>query len=98
RAIIRVRLPRTWADVSVNGRKVDSMGKTRTYVTPELSAARTFVVTATWQDNGRTTQLQDQVTMNAGQIGAVDFTSGKCAVRTCRSPARRRSSTQQPRR
>src|SRR5262249_23148821 len=50
RAVIRLRLPRTWADVSVNGRKVDSMGRTRTYVTPELSGARTFEVTASWQN------------------------------------------------
>jgi len=63
--------------VSFDGRKVDTMGKTRTYVTPELSGARTFVVTATWQDNGRPTQLQGQVTVDAGQIGTVDFTAGK---------------------
>lgn len=77
RALIRVRLPRTWADVAVNGRNVDAMGKTRTYVTPELAGATTFVVTATWQDNGRPTQLQGQVTVNAGQTGTVDFTAGK---------------------
>jgi uncharacterized protein (TIGR03000 family) len=77
RAIIRLRLPRTWIDVSIDGRKIDSMGKSRTYVTPELSAARTFEVTATWKNNGQTLRLQGQVTVDAGQIRTLDFTSGK---------------------
>jgi uncharacterized protein (TIGR03000 family) len=76
RAIVRVRLPRTWADVGFDGRKVDSMGRARTYVTPELSGPRTFEVTATWKHNGRIIWLMEQVTVNAGQVRTVDFTSG----------------------
>jgi uncharacterized protein (TIGR03000 family) len=75
RAIIRVRLPRTWADVSIDGQKIDSVGKSRTYVTPELSQARTFEVTVTWKDKGQTTSHKDKVTVAAGQIGTVDFTA-----------------------
>jgi uncharacterized protein (TIGR03000 family) len=76
-AVIRLRLPRTWTDVSFDGLKIDSMGQARNYVTPELPAARTFEVTATWTNNGRTTRLQEQVTVKAGQIRTLDFRSGK---------------------
>ena len=69
-------LPRTWVAVWVDGRGVDSMGKVRTYVTPELSSARTFEVTALWQNNGRTILLQDEVTVKAGQVRTLDFTKG----------------------
>jgi uncharacterized protein (TIGR03000 family) len=75
RAIVRLRLPRTWADVGFDGQKVDSMGRARTYVTPELSGARTFEVTATWKRNGRTIWLMEQVKVKAGQIRTLDFTS-----------------------
>src|SRR5262245_31133127 len=54
RAIVRLRLPDTWADVGFDGKKVYSSGRARTYVTPELPSARTFKVTATWKRNGRT--------------------------------------------
>jgi uncharacterized protein (TIGR03000 family) len=77
RAIIRVQLPRTWVDVSIDGRKIDSMGKSRTYVTPELSAPRTFKVTATWKDKGQTTRRNSEVTVDAGQIRTLDFTSAR---------------------
>jgi uncharacterized protein (TIGR03000 family) len=63
--------------VSVDGQKVDSVGVTRTFVTPELSGARTFQVSATWNQNGRATRLQTRVTVNAGQILTVDFRSHK---------------------
>jgi uncharacterized protein (TIGR03000 family) len=76
RAIVRLRLPHTWADVGFDGLKVDSMGKMRTYVTPELPRARTFEVTATWKHKGRTVWLMEQVTVKAGQIRTLDFTSG----------------------
>ena len=76
RAIVRLRLPHTWADVGFDGQKVDSMGRARTYVTPELSGARTFEVTATWKHNGRTVWLMEEVTVKAGQIRTLDFTSG----------------------
>jgi len=65
------------ADVSIDGQKVDSIGQSRTYVTPELSGARIFAVTATWENKGRTSRLEEQITMNAGQIRTLDFTSGK---------------------
>ena len=76
RALIRLRLPQFWADVSIDGKKVDSVGKVRNYVTPELSAAKTFEVTATWKHNDRTSRLQEQVKVEAGQIRTLDFTSG----------------------
>jgi uncharacterized protein (TIGR03000 family) len=77
RAIIRLRLPQTWADVSIDGRKVDCYGQDRTYVTPELTEARTFDVDATWSHNGRTVHVQDTATVEAGQIRTLDFRSGK---------------------
>jgi uncharacterized protein (TIGR03000 family) len=77
RGIIRLLLPRTWVDVSINDRKIDSVGKTRTYVTPELPQARTFEVTATWKQNGRTNRVEDSVTMKAGQVRTLDFRSAR---------------------
>jgi uncharacterized protein (TIGR03000 family) len=77
RAIIRVRLPETWAEVLFDGQKVDSVGRERTYVTPELSDARTFEVTATWKNKGRTRLLQEEVTVRAGQVRTLDFTSAR---------------------
>jgi hypothetical protein len=43
-----------------DGQQIESMGRERTFVTPELSDARTFEVTATWKNNGRTSLLQEQ--------------------------------------
>jgi uncharacterized protein (TIGR03000 family) len=77
RAVIRVRLPRSPADVSFDGQKVDTIGRSRTYVTPELTGSRTFEVAATWTHNGRTSRVQEQVTVKAGQVRTLDFTSGK---------------------
>jgi uncharacterized protein (TIGR03000 family) len=76
RAVIRVRLPYTWGEVGFDGRKVDSVGRSRTYVTPELSGARTFEVTASWKTKGRTVWLMEKVTVKAGQTRTLDFTSG----------------------
>jgi uncharacterized protein (TIGR03000 family) len=76
RGLIRLRLPVTWADVSIDGQKIDVMGKTRTYVTPELPRGRTYVVAATWKHNGRTHRVEDTVTVAAGQTRTLDFTSG----------------------
>jgi uncharacterized protein (TIGR03000 family) len=77
RGIIRLRLPRTWVDVYVNGQKIDTMGKMRTYVTPELPQAKTFEVVATWPRNGQDNRKQGTVTLKAGQIRTLDFTSGR---------------------
>jgi uncharacterized protein (TIGR03000 family) len=77
RAVIRARLPQRQADVSFDGKKVDTMGRSRTYVTPELSGSRTFEVTATWTHNGRSRRVEKQVTVSAGQVRTLDFTKGK---------------------
>jgi uncharacterized protein (TIGR03000 family) len=77
RAVIRLRLPRTFVDVSIDGKKIDTVGKTRTYVTPELPQARTFEVTAVWEQNGRTHRIDDKVTVEEGQVRTLDFTSPK---------------------
>jgi uncharacterized protein (TIGR03000 family) len=76
RAIVRIRLPHTVADVGFDGQKVDSMGRMRTYLTPDLSRPRTFEVTATWKHDGRTVWLVERVTVKAGQVRIIDFTSG----------------------
>jgi uncharacterized protein (TIGR03000 family) len=77
RGLIRLRLPRFWADVFVDGQKIDAMGKMRTYVTPELPRGRTFEVVASWQDNGQAIRREGTVTVKAGQIRTLDFTSGR---------------------
>jgi uncharacterized protein (TIGR03000 family) len=76
RAVVQLRLPQTWADVGFDGRKVDSMGRSRTFVTPELSGPRTFEVTATWENHGRLIWLMEEVTVRAGQVRTLDFTRG----------------------
>jgi uncharacterized protein (TIGR03000 family) len=77
RAIVRLRLPHTWTDVAFDGRKVDSMGRARTYVTPELSGPRTFEVSAMWKNKGRVTWVLEEVTVKAGQARTLDFTTRK---------------------
>jgi uncharacterized protein (TIGR03000 family) len=76
RAIVRVRVPHARAAVGLDGKEVDSEGRERTYITPELSGARTFEVTATWKWNGRTVWLMEKVTVRPGQVRTIDFTSG----------------------
>jgi len=76
RALVRLRLPHTWAAVGFDGKKVDSVGQSRTYVTPELSRPRTFEVTATWKNKGRTIWLMEEVKVKSGEIRTLDFTAG----------------------
>jgi uncharacterized protein (TIGR03000 family) len=77
RAVIRVRLPYSSAEVSFDGRKVGGVGKVRTYVTPELPKERSFRVLARWKRNGRRKSNEKSVTVEEGQIRTVDFTSGE---------------------
>jgi uncharacterized protein (TIGR03000 family) len=73
-AIINLRLPTTWAKVSFNGQKIDSVGTKRTFVTPELSGPTTYVVSATWSTQGRTVTLKQHVQVQPGRIRNIDFT------------------------
>jgi uncharacterized protein (TIGR03000 family) len=77
RAVIRVRLPDKWADVYFDGKKVGGVGTVRNYVTPELPEARTFEVTATWKQDGRSKHGEKSVTVEEGQVRTVDLTAGK---------------------
>jgi hypothetical protein len=77
RGVIRLRLPREWADVYVNGQKIDAMGKSRTYVTPELPQARTFKIAAVWKDKAGPARVEGTVTVAAGQIRTLDLASGR---------------------
>jgi uncharacterized protein (TIGR03000 family) len=73
-AIIRLRVPSYWAQVSINGQKVDSMGTSRTFVTPALSGQRSYTIAATWSQNGRSTRVHGTVRVAPDHIVSVDFT------------------------
>jgi uncharacterized protein (TIGR03000 family) len=73
-AVIDLRVPTTWAKVSFNGQKIDSVGTRRTFVTPELSGPTTYVLAATWSVSGRTVTLKQHVQVEPGQMRNIDFT------------------------
>ncbi len=74
RAVINLRLPSTWAKVSFDGQKIDSIGASRYYVTPELTGLHSYEVSVTWTQRGRTVTVQQSVPVRAGQVRTVDFT------------------------
>jgi uncharacterized protein (TIGR03000 family) len=73
-AIIQLRVPSTWAKVTINGQNIDSVGTSRTFVTPELSGQRSYTVAATWTQHGRSTTIHQTVRAEPGHIVKLDFT------------------------
>jgi uncharacterized protein (TIGR03000 family) len=73
-AVINLRVPSYWANVTINGQTIDSMGTSRTFVTPELSGRRSYTVAATWSGHGQQTRVHQTVQVEPGHVVSLDFT------------------------
>lgn len=75
-AIIQVRLPERFAELSFNGEKTSSVGNTRYFVTPNLGNDKSYhyVITAKWTQNGQAMSAERQVDVFPGKTSHVDFT------------------------
>ena len=73
-AIIRVKVPDTWAQVSFNGVDSVTSGTDRTFVTPRLNTAGTsYTVSASWDRGGQLVRRQQVVGVLPGQTRVVQF-------------------------
>jgi uncharacterized protein (TIGR03000 family) len=73
-ALINIRVPDTWAQVSFNGTDSVTSGKTRWFVTPRLGAdGKSYTVSASWAKGGRIVRQQQVVSLQAGQTKTVIF-------------------------
>lgn len=78
-AVVMVKVPLALADVTFNGEKTTTTGKTRIFTTPELEAGKSYsyAVTANWTEGGAQRTLTRTVQVTPGQTVTVDFTKGK---------------------
>src|SRR5262249_6280644 len=75
-AVIEVRVPDTFAEVTFDDIRTSSLGATRYYVTPELRPGKTYQYTVgvSWRDlAGRPVSRQRTVKVVAGHTSVVDF-------------------------
>jgi len=75
-ATIEVRLPDATAEVAINGRPTQQSGTIRVFESPPLSAGQVFTydVKARWLSNGRPTNDDRTLAVEAGKRFVVDFT------------------------
>jgi uncharacterized protein (TIGR03000 family) len=75
-AVIRLRVPDQFATVSFNGQSVSSIGRTRTYVTPNLASGnvRSYEIKATWSTATGQKSAEKVVDARPGQISSANFT------------------------
>lgn len=76
RALIRVKLPDSQAEVALNGDTVQGNGPSRALLTGELypGVKLNYRVTATWNKDGRFTTQTRLVQVEAGKEAVADFT------------------------
>jgi uncharacterized protein (TIGR03000 family) len=73
-ALLRVRVPDTWATVSFNGQDSVTSGTQRTFVTPRLpSGGNSYTVSASWARGGQPVRQQQVVNVLPGQTSVIDF-------------------------
>jgi uncharacterized protein (TIGR03000 family) len=74
-ALIRLHAPAEWAKVQFDGETTSTMGIHRTFVTPELTAGKTYRydMTVTWTHDGKPMRVQRVVRVRAGQINEIDL-------------------------
>lgn len=75
-AYIRILVPDPQAAVWVDGHETSSRGDSRLYVTPPLEngSSHRYKVSALWQRSGKTTTVERDVQVGAGETITVDFT------------------------
>lgn len=76
-ATLSIDLPDGDAIVWINGYKTTLTGRTRTFQSPALEPGKrySYVVTASWNEDGQPFQLQRKVYVSAGQTSVVDMTT-----------------------
>lgn len=75
-AQLQVILPDANAEVALNGEKIPSSGRDRTFVSPPLQAGQqySYTVTASWTQAGRPVSDTRTVAVTPGRVIVVDFT------------------------
>jgi uncharacterized protein (TIGR03000 family) len=78
-AVIVVKVPFAVADVSFEGQPTTQTGKTRVYVTPELTPGKTYTYTVqgNWTQDAAPRTVTRQVRVEAGQTVSLDLTKGE---------------------
>lgn len=76
RACVRVIVPSPDAILRLDDTVMPQRGTTRLFLTPPLENGKTYsyMITASWLDNGRRVTQQRKVRFRAGQQAQVDFT------------------------
>jgi uncharacterized protein (TIGR03000 family) len=76
-AVIKIDLPDDSALVRINGQAVTSAGKTRYFVTPELNKGKeySYAIKVQWTKNGEQVTEERKITVEAGKIAKVNFTT-----------------------
>lgn len=76
-ALIRLTVPTPFAEVKFDGFSTESVGRTRYYVTPDLTSDKPFSyeVTARWQRDGNPVTQTRKIEVRRGQVTTVDFTN-----------------------
>ena len=76
-AVIKIDLPDDSARVQIDGQAVTSAGKTRYFVTPELNKGKEYpyAIKVQWTKNGEQDTQERNITVEAGKIAQVNFTT-----------------------
>jgi uncharacterized protein (TIGR03000 family) len=76
-AVIKIDLPDDSARVRIDGQAVTSAGKTRYFVTPELNKGKeySYGIKIQWTKNGEQVTQERNITVEAGKIAKVNFTT-----------------------
>jgi uncharacterized protein (TIGR03000 family) len=76
-AVIQLRVPDPFAEVEFDGVKTESVGRTRYYVTPDLTADKRYPyeVTARWKRGDNWVTEARTIQVRRGKITTLDFTS-----------------------
>ena len=74
-AYVRVLVPDANAEVLLEGKVTDVLGRERLFSSPKLDPGSkyTYTVTASWLDQGHLVRQTREVALNAGQVSVVDF-------------------------
>lgn len=78
-AYIRILVPDPQAAVWIDSHETSSRGASRLYETPPLPMGSThkYKVSALWQRSGKTTTVEKDIEVTAGQTTTVDFTQAR---------------------
>jgi uncharacterized protein (TIGR03000 family) len=74
-AYIRVLLPEANAEVLLEGKATDTLGRDRLFSSPklDLDGKYTYTVTASWLDQGHLVRQIREVPLTIGEVNVVDF-------------------------